>query len=357
MSKLGDVSDQCSLKREVRLSRRCSSISQAVFAYTLDNERREGRGGCLKTEFTCSSSTWKSKLWSHRCGGVFAVDSWYQNLRELSLIFLGQSPLEELNEAQGMFGEMVGGAHPDSLAVLVEQLSRLGRNYSDRAETHCTDLSPRGLSATWHKADLPPPRPLPHFCMLSKCPPPFLPYILAPFAYTKWRCRILDQRTQTHFIFVLTQEFKTASYRGVLCAQLKERLPMSKVPARLVNSPHAFLLNHQGEQKRLMPWLIQISFLFGSENCFVLTLNMQWFAWSWRHSRWGSSHMAPGGLWPLEEHISFTIPPPAKFLSARDPPPRDRQTAQCTAPACTEPSTPSFPHGALSPHAFMNSCY
>lgn len=44
----------------------------------------------------------------------------------MHLTVLGHSPLKTLKEAEGGFGEMVGRAHSDSLAVLVKELSELG---------------------------------------------------------------------------------------------------------------------------------------------------------------------------------------------------------------------------------------
>lgn len=44
----------------------------------------------------------------------------------MHLTVLGHHPLKKLKEAEGSFGEMVGGAHSDSLAVLIKELSELG---------------------------------------------------------------------------------------------------------------------------------------------------------------------------------------------------------------------------------------
>lgn len=70
--------------------------------------------------------------------------------------------------------------------------------------------------------------------------------------------------------------------------------------------------------RRDILWVIQIEFLFGFENCSLLTFEY-WCAWSSGNSQQGSSHMAHGGQLASERTSDFSILPPAKCLAALDP--------------------------------------
>lgn len=127
-------------------------MSQAVFADTLDNQlslclhRGRGKGDAQRWDLNVYLTRGKSKLWRNWFAGVFIADCDTRSKQDLSY-FSGPKSIRGTKGSSGRFGEMVGGSYRPGFAGRAAK--QAGPLQPDRVETHCVNLSPRCLSATF----------------------------------------------------------------------------------------------------------------------------------------------------------------------------------------------------------------